>query len=119
MDNKEYPRRQFINRCFTSAGMFLGGSLIFARCGSNDTVKEQKGQSNSTQPCDDLSGVSAQELEKRQKFGYVNKSPDPEHFCDNCGLHIPPSGEAGCGGCMLFKGPVHPEGYCIQYAPKA
>jgi hypothetical protein len=117
MDNKEYPRRQFINRCFASATMFLGGSLIFARCGSNNPVKEEKTQAKSGQPCDDLSDVSAQELEKRQKFGYVNKSPDPDHFCDNCGLHIPPS-DKGCGGCMLFKGPVHPDGYCIQYVAK-
>lgn len=117
MDNNAYPRRDFINRCFSAAGMFLGGSLVFSRCGSNNSVKEEKSQAKPGQACDDLSGVSPAELEKRQKFGYVSKSPDPDHFCDNCGLHIPPA-NSGCGGCMLFQGPVHPDGYCIQYVAK-
>ena len=118
MGNNEYSRRRFMNRCFASVGVFFGGVLTFAGCNSDSPVTEETNQAKPGQPCDDLSGVSAPELEKRQNFGYVDKSPDPTRFCDNCGLHIPPASKTDCGGCMLFKGPVHPEGYCIQYVAK-
>ena len=125
MENKEYSRRKFINKCFGSFSVFLGGAVVLQSCNSNDSGEEKKDpgqgkedQVKSGKPCDDLSGVSATEIEKRQKFGYVDKSPDPERFCNNCSLHLPPGSDNDCLGCMLFKGPVHPEGYCIQYVPK-
>jgi hypothetical protein len=69
-------------------------------------------------PCDDLTDVSAEEIEKRKKFGYVTKSVVPGSFCGNCALFLLSKTENGCGGCVLFKGPVQTEGHCIQYAQK-
>lgn len=118
MENKEYSRRKFINKCLSSGSMFFGGAMIFNSCNSKKSGEEEKNQSKSEEPCDDLSNVSAGEIEKRQKFGYVKKSPDPERFCGNCSLYIPPVSDKDCGGCLLFKGPVDPGGYCIQYVAK-
>jgi len=119
MENKEYSRKKFINKCLSSGSMFFGGAIILNSCNSNKSGEGQKkNQSGSEHPCDDLSNISAEEIEKREKFGYVKKSTDLERFCGNCGLHIPPVSEKDCGGCMLFKGPVYPEGSCIQFVAK-
>lgn len=68
-------------------------------------------------PCDDMTGVSPEELEKRKKLAYVKQSPIPDSQCGNCALYIPPKEGKGCGGCLLFKGPVRAEGYCAYWAP--
>lgn len=69
------------------------------------------------EPCDDLTGVSPGEVDKRKKLAYVNKSPIPDSRCGNCSLYVPPADGKACGGCMLFKGPVRAEGYCTYWAP--
>ena len=115
MENKEYSRKKFINKCLSAGSMFMGAAIILNSCNSN---KEEKNQSNSGESCDDLSNVSAEEIEKRGKFGYVKKSTDPKRVCSICSLHIPPVSDKACGGCVLFKGPVDPEGSCIQFVAK-
>jgi hypothetical protein len=72
---------------------------------------------NAPNPCDDLTGVSPGEVDKRKKLAYVTKSPLPDSRCGNCSLYVPPAGGKACGGCMLFKGPVRAEGYCTYWAP--
>ena len=62
--------------------------------------------------------ISESELEKRKKFGYMDESTVPDSHCGNCSLFIPPDSGKACGGCLLFKGPVRPTGYCTQYAAK-
>ena len=76
MENKEYSRRKFINKCLGSFSVFFGGAVVLQSCNSNDSGEEKKDpgqgkedQVKSGKPCDDLSGVSATEIEKRQKFG--------------------------------------------------
>lgn len=69
-------------------------------------------------PCEDLSGLSAVELEKRKGLGYVPESPQPDMRCDNCKLWLPDKANSPCGNCMLFKGPVHPKGYCTYWASR-
>ena len=118
MKKKEYSRRKFINKCLNSGSMFFAGAVILNSCKSNKSGQEEKKQNKSEHSCDDLSDVSAAEIEKRQKFGYVKKSPYADRSCGNCGLHIPPVSDKDCGGCLLFKGPVDPGGYCIQYVAK-
>jgi hypothetical protein len=121
MKNKDCSRRKFINKCLCTGSLFFGSAMFLTSCNTNESSggkSENKNQSTSDDPCNDLSGVSSTELEKRQKFGYVKKSADSERFCGNCGLHLPPFSEKDCGGCLLFKGPVSPNGYCIQYVAK-
>lgn len=87
-----------------------------------DTSKKAPAQqapktASAKNPCDDLTGVSPEEIEKRKKLAYVNQSPIPDSRCSNCALHIPAKTGAACGGCLLFKGPVRDEGYCAYWAP--
>ncbi|GAB3916778.1 high-potential iron-sulfur protein [Mucilaginibacter boryungensis] len=70
-------------------------------------------------PCDDMTGVSPADLEKRKKLAYVNKAPIPDKHCGNCGLYLKPPPGATCGKCTLFKGPVRAEGACTYWAPIA
>ena len=121
MENKDYSRRKFINKCLSTGSVFLGAAVFLNSCGTNESSvnkNENKKQSTSEDPCNDLSGVSEEEIKKRQSLGYVTKSSTPGNFCGNCGLHIPPKPNEECGGCMLFKGPVHNEGLCVQWTAK-
>ena len=143
-NKKEYSRREFIGKYFYAGSVLLGGGVLLsctslksvandipetppgeAPKASQDTIKANQGQASQEaqaaaqqkNPCDDLSGVSAEEIEKRKKLAYVNKTPIPDSHCSNCTLYLPPAKDKPCGGCMLFKGPVRPEGYCAYWAP--
>jgi hypothetical protein len=106
-------RRQFIHTCI---GLVSGG-LVLNACGSSDT-KETKEEAFVGDPCENMAGITGEEIAKRKQLGYVNKSPIPENRCDNCQLYIPPKSDKECGGCMLFKGPVYAEAYCTYWAPQ-
>ena len=120
MDNREYSRRRFINRCVGAGSLFFTGiALSISGCDSKKSAaaEEEKGTAGKGS-CDDLSGVSKVELEKRKTFSYVDKSALPGSFCGNCSLFIPRAADPECGGCMLFGGPVRAAGHCIQYVAK-
>lgn len=65
--------------------------------------------------CDDLSGISDVEIKKREGMKYVSKSTEAGKNCSNCKFWQAPAEAGSCGGCQLFKGPVHPEGYCQSW----
>ena len=65
--------------------------------------------------CTDVRGLTAEAIRARDDVGYVDRAPDPERTCDRCNQWAAPAGE-GCGGCRLFQGPVHPNGYCRVFA---
>lgn len=138
----KYSRREFIGKYFYTSTVLLGGGVLLG-CTSLKSVANNIPESASSQdkpqasqdtiknpevevpqqtaqqknPCDDLSGVSPEEIEKRKKLAYVTKTPIPDSHCSNCTLYLPPAKDKPCGGCMLFKGPVRPEGYCAYWAP--
>lgn len=139
MKEDKYSRRKFIGKCLYLSAAFLGGALLLGsstaglaagdettlnpdkgsgplsddaiRPAAQDTIKQKK------DPCDDMTGVSAEELAKRKKLAYVNTSPIEDNHCSNCALYLPPAKGKACGGCVLFKGPVRPGGYCAYWAP--
>lgn len=140
MKKNKYSRREFIGKYFYTSTVLLGGGVLLGctslksvasnipestpeneREASQDTVKanqpQQQQPAAQKNPCDDLTGVSAEEVEKRKKLAYVTKTPIPDSHCSNCTLYLPPAKDKPCGGCMLFKGPVRPEGYCAYWAP--
>lgn len=92
---------------------------MLSRCTTKTQEQQDAGSSAaaSSGDCSDLSGVSAEEIKKRNDLAYVPESPIPDNQCSNCNLYLPPKEEQACGGCMLFKGPVHAEGYCTYWAP--
>lgn len=116
-------RRTFIGRCAGTGAALLGTVLLLNSCGggseeSRDSAVDQGTGAKPADPCTDFTGVSAQELEKRKKLGYVDRSEVPGSNCANCGLYVPPADGAACGSCLLFKGPVYGEGHCIQWVAK-
>lgn len=64
-------------------------------------------------------GVDDQSKQMRKTLQYVEKSPKEGKNCANCMQWKEPEGDSKCGGCTLFAGQVHPNGYCLSYAPKA
>ncbi len=120
MEKSAYSRRKFVGRCIGAGMAFFGGALLLSSCESNKSARNGQGESDKREnaSCDDLSGVSKSEIEKREKFGYMKESTVPGSHCGNCSLYIPPQADKHCGRCLLFKGPVRPTGYCTQYAAK-
>ena len=121
MKKKEYSRRKFIHRFVAGSAAVIGVGVLINSCQGNNKPETKDSNTNapsSTNPCSDFSGVSAEELEKRRKFGYVDKSVVDGNTCGNCGLYLPWEKEKTCGGCLLFKGPVYAEGHCMQWVAK-
>ncbi len=121
MSEKDYSRRQFINQCAGQCTALLGMTFLLNSCGSNNKSKPEAVEENAgkpADPCNDLTGISAEELDKRKRMAYVDKSEVPGSSCESCGLYIPWQDQTTCGGCLLFKGPVHAEGHCTQWVAK-
>ncbi len=124
MEDQKYSRRKFIGKYILAGSIAIGTGIVLAGSSFRSMAKEggsnqqpktpQPAQKN---PCDDLTGVSADEVAKRKKLAYVNKTPIPDSHCSNCALYLPPAKDKPCGGCMLFKGPVRTDGYCAYWAP--
>ncbi|MGV3640646.1 MAG: high-potential iron-sulfur protein [Adhaeribacter sp.] len=143
MEDTQYSRRKFILHSVYAGGALLTGSWLFAGCkpaqapvaasapasppatspatpqppASPAPAAPGQASTPAAEPCDDLTGVAASEIDKRKKFAYVNVSPIADSKCGNCSLYIPPASGKACGGCMLFKGPVRASGYCTYWAP--
>ncbi len=116
---RAYSRRKFILKYVCASTVFLCGGLVLGGCDRKKTIQENKSDAaNPVDPCNDLSGVSKNDIDLRQKLGYVKESPIPDNQCNNCNLYLPPGVDKDCGGCMLFKGPVYLSGYCTYWAPQ-
>jgi len=122
MKKTDNSRRKFLQKCMATNLFLLGGTWMASSCGSKPSEKEELGDGEKEayvgDPCKDMTGVSQEELAKREQFGYVEKTPIPENTCDNCQLYIPSEEEGGCGACLLFKGPVLDKAYCTYWAPQ-
>jgi hypothetical protein len=126
----DLSRRVFLRRAGL-AGM--GAAVLLAGCGRGDekataeadtaagtaarTPADTAGQAVAEpRPCDDLSGLSPEQIELRETFGYVEEAPDPEFECHHCEFYHEPAPGKYCGGCTLFAGPVNPEGFCDSFS---
>lgn len=114
--SKEFTRRQFIRQSIGSGFGLLG--IAFQAC--QNTEKSDQKERTASQPtsCDDLSGLSEEELKPRETFGYAKESPITDSRCSNCKLWLPDKKKENCGKCLLFKGPVFAAGYCTYWAPQ-
>jgi hypothetical protein len=130
MKDNKYSRRNFLHKYLKTGSILAGAGFVLSYTSLSAVAKElaQSSSSNQQPPkkavqpaqknqCDNLSGVSADEIEKRKKLAYVTKTPIPDSHCSNCTLYLPPAKDKPCGGCLLFKGPVRPDGYCAYWAP--
>jgi hypothetical protein len=69
--------------------------------------------------CQDLSGLSAEELRARETLEYQERSGEPGRTCAACLQFVEPAGADTCGRCRLLGGPVHPLGSCRAFAARA
>lgn len=121
MSNDEQDRmsrRRFLHSLGLVGVAGASGSLL-AACGGSDDSSQQTADASGA--CADLSPLSDQEMQQREQMvgslNYVHESPQDEQFCSNCQLYLQEEYGEGCGGCQLFPGPVHAEGYCNSWAP--
>jgi len=117
--NEASPRRLFLKKCMSATMMLTGGILLLNGC--SDPGKEpakDKPQEETIDACDNYSGLTENDLKARASMGYTKQSPIPEKQCSNCNLWLPPAGNAICGNCQLFKGPVYAVGHCTYWAPQ-
>lgn len=68
--------------------------------------------------CEDVSGLSQNDLKLRTDLEYRDVSPHGEDkTCTTCAFYR--AGQKNeCGQCTLVKGPIHPMGYCNSWAAK-
>ena len=123
-DYSEVSRRSFLQRLSALGIVGVGASTVLSACGGGDGGGEDAASGNTASSdadfsCDDLSGLTDQEISTRETqmeaLQYVEASPNPDQNCANCSFWQAPEGDANCGGCQLFPGPVHPEGWCNSW----
>jgi len=114
MHVRRMGRRQWIKALTPLAGLMAAG---YASGCSGADVGQGGRKTDAPPDCNDLKGLSDDDRKAREALGYEASATDPERRCSGCALYVPPK-EGACAGCMLFKGPVLPEGSCIQFQPR-
>lgn len=119
MNAFEPDRRRFLAR----ASLFGAGAvLLLCGCGGGGGEQKEGGQAESAsagaapQSCDDLSELTAAQIEARNAFEYKEKADNPQESCHLCEFFKKPEAGQFCGGCKLFAGPVNPGGHCNSFA---
>jgi hypothetical protein len=119
MANEAFSRKDFLKKISIFGAVAAGSSAVLTACGGGSTTSETTTEPAATaDPCEDLTGLADSDKQMRTTLGYVKEGEDPAKRCDNCQLYVMPAEGSSCGGCTLFKGPVHPEGYCNSWVAK-
>lgn len=105
-------RKQFLKQFGLAGVAAVGASSLLAACGGGS--ESQSNQQASGDPCRDTTGLSEQDMTMRRNLNYIDDTERPEERCDNCALYKKPE-NGGCGGCLLFAGPVTPQGWCSSW----
>lgn len=116
--NQVESRKDFFKRCAYTLSSFFCIELVIKGCNTGEVKPADKNEIKQGQ-CDDLSGLSENDLLTRKKFNYVEVAALKSKSCHLCNLYIPAQSNSSCGGCMLFKGPVQSGGSCTYWAPKS
>lgn len=101
-------RRIFLRRVLSVGAAGMAAAGVLAGCGDGGGGEE------TAQACD-TSGLSEQEMARREALKYVSQTPKPNQRCDNCQFWQPDQVEGTCGGCQILPGPVHPAGWCSSW----
>ena len=112
-------RKEFLQRCALMGAAVVGGGSFLAGCGGGDkgdsgqqTVSKTTGAAD---PCGDTTGLTEADLQMRKNLKYVAVSAEEGKNCANCKFYLADQFGEQCGGCQLFKGPVHPKGNCSSW----
>jgi hypothetical protein len=107
MPNDNTSRHPLSRRLVLLQGASLLGVLGAAAC--------QKGP----QSCTDVSKLTSDQKTTRTTLGYEDFSREAGKTCVKCSQYTEPPSADQCGGCKVLPGPVHPNGYCRVFTPKA
>lgn len=69
--------------------------------------------------CPGYDQLTDSDLAVRRTLNYVDQTPRPGEYCNNCRFLIEGDQWGECIGCQLFEGPVAPLGWCSSWAPLA
>ncbi|GIX42018.1 MAG: hypothetical protein KatS3mg129_1751 [Leptospiraceae bacterium] len=120
--DKKITRKEFLVTAGVVGSTFIFGSSIITSCKKKEEtqeVQETKEQAQTETPkCDDLSGLTPEDINQRKQLQYTDNSPKPDQTCSNCALFVPPENNTPCGKCNLVKGPISPNGWCTSWVQK-
>ena len=68
--------------------------------------------------CDNVGGLAPADIEARKNLQYKERADTPEQACKKCSQYLPAEG-SGCATCRVVRGPIHPDGWCKVFTPKA
>jgi hypothetical protein len=124
----QLSRKEFLKRLGALGLGVFGATSLLNACGGGDKPAAEKPMaepktaepqmSAAEDPCGDLSGLTEAEINMRSQFKYVAQTPEAGKNCSNCALYIAPAEGAECGGCQIIKGPINPNGWCMQWVQK-
>lgn len=83
------------------------------------TLLGAAGCSKGPSSCTDVSGLTPDQVNTRNTLGYEDTSTQAGKNCAKCQQFVAPPSEDKCGTCKVLPGPVHPNGYCRAFTPKA
>ncbi len=127
-------RRGFLGRALALGAAGLGAPALLAACGGGENGAAGNGAAQGgsaaggeadvvAAECAGFDQLTDQEMQMRQTLGYVDVTPDPDKLCTNCQFYETTyeggGADSPCGGCLLFAGPVAPDGYCNSWAAMA
>ena len=123
--NENISRKEFMQRFALMGLAVAGGGSLLLGCGggeksdtSGDGHESTAQTTNAADPCSDYSALSETDLQMRNNLKYEATSTEPGKNCENCKFYQAPQEGAECGGCQLFKGPIHTAGYCTSWFAK-
>lgn len=124
MSTNDLSRRDFLLRVSAFGALAVGSGTVLAACGGGEEPAAEAGAETgagggdmAAAQCDDVTGLTEQEISMRETLQYVSNSPYEDKLCSNCQLYIEAEAGAQCGGCQIIAGPIAPEGYCTSWAP--
>jgi len=109
-------RKEFLKQFGLVGVTAIGASTLLAACGGGgeSASSDQQAAAAPVDPCRDTSSLSQADKDLRANLGYVEDTEIAEQRCDNCQLYKQPE-NGGCGGCLLFNGPVTANGWCKSW----
>lgn len=109
-------RKEFLKQFGLVGVSAIGASTLLAACGGGgeSASSDQQAAATPADPCRDTSSLTQADKDLRTNLGYVEDTENAEQRCDNCQLYKQPE-NGGCGGCLLFNGPVTSNGWCKSW----
>ena len=97
----------------------LSRRSLLAEAASALAVLGASACSKAPDSCNDPNRIKPEQRAIRDALGYTEPTTEPGKTCAKCGQYQAPEKMSDCGGCKVLPGPVHPNGYCRAFVPKA